>query len=132
MHDSLLVHNYLPLELMTSYFNKIKSHMPTDAMLILVKIDPEDKIRMDIIMHVLAECWMLHDLRCVQQNGCLQLLKRLPYAYKTTFGGCNRASTLLNMSHESSFAPLHSQLLADLEFRHCQIHYLLQCPWEGA
>lgn len=26
--------------------------MPTDAMLILVKIDPEDKIRMDIIMHV--------------------------------------------------------------------------------
>lgn len=66
---------------------------------------------------------MLHDLRCVQQNGCLQLLKRLPY--KTTFGGCNRASTLLNMSHESSFAPLHSQLLADLEFRHCQMHYLL-------
>lgn len=77
-------------------------------------------------------CWMLHDLRCVQQNGCLQLLKKLPYTYNTTFGGCNRASTLLNMSNEISFAPLHSQLLADLEFRHCQMHYLLQCPWEGA
>lgn len=25
--------------------------MPTDAMLILVEIDPEDKIRMDIIIH---------------------------------------------------------------------------------
>lgn len=56
---------------MTSYFDKIKSHMPADAMLILVEIDPEDKIRMDIIIHAcIYSCWMLHDLRCVQQNRC--------------------------------------------------------------
>lgn len=40
------------MELMTSYFNKIKSPSPTDAMLILVEIDPEDKIRMEIIILV--------------------------------------------------------------------------------